>query len=150
MGHIGPLNGIQQPACPTDATTGLIACNWATGYTLSVPTTWTSGIYLALLTNAQNYQNYIIFTVRDDNRIAPLLYQQSVTTYQAYNNYPDNGTTGKSLYDYNSYGDNTVAGAKRAVKVSFDRPYTNWDGAGDFLDGEPKPAGGLNRAGWVE
>jgi hypothetical protein len=134
MQRIGPLNGVQQPDCPTDSTTGLIACNWATGYILSVPSTWTSGIYLALLTNAQNYQSYIIFAVRDDTRIAPLLYQQSVTTYQAYNNYPDNATTGKSLYEFNSYGGNTIGGTSRAIKVSFDRPYSIWYGAGNFLD----------------
>ena len=46
--------------------------------------------------------------MRDDSRIADLLYQQSVTTYQAYNNYPDDGATGKSLYDFNSYGANTI------------------------------------------
>ena len=40
------------------------------------------------------------------------------TTYQAYNNWG-----GKSLYDWNSSGANTVAGTPRAVKVSFDRPY---------------------------
>src|SRR5205823_8180340 len=99
--HIGPFNGPRQAPCPVNAATGLIACNWSPSYTLSVPTTWTSGIYLAVLTNAQSYQNYIVFVVRDDNRTAPLLYQQSVATYQAYNNYPNDGTTGKSLYDYN-------------------------------------------------
>src|SRR5439155_6629276 len=134
--HIGPFNGTQQPRCPVNATTGLIACNWSPGYILSVPTTWTSGIYLAVLTNAQAYQNYIVFVVRDDNRIAPLLYQQSVTTYQAYNNYPNDGTTGKSLYEYNSYGPATVSGTSRAVKVSFDRPYSEWAGAGQFLQWE--------------
>src|SRR5207244_8351866 len=88
MQHIGPLNGVHQPTCPTDATTGMIECNWAPGYTLITQTSWTSGIYLALLTNAQMYQNYIVFVVRDDSRIAALLYQQPVTTYQPYNNYP--------------------------------------------------------------
>src|SRR6266487_40806 len=55
--HIGPFNGVQQPPPTTNGTTGLMACNWAPSYTLSVPTTWTSGIYLALLTNTQNYQS---------------------------------------------------------------------------------------------
>ena len=27
-----------------------------------------TGVYLALLTNSQNYQNYITFVVRDDGR----------------------------------------------------------------------------------
>src|SRR5207249_6518820 len=148
--HIGPFNAVQQPPPAINSTTGLAACNWAASYTLSVPTTWTSGVYLALLTNSQNYQSYIIFVVRDDNRIAPLLYQQSVTTYQAYNNYPDDGKTGKSLYEYNSYGANTVSDTTRAVKVSFDRPYTSStnSGAGHFLLWELYFVRWLERSGY--
>jgi Fibronectin type III domain len=127
MQHIGPLNGTTQPTCPTDSTTGEIACNWASAYTLATQTTWTSGVYEAILTNAANYHNAIMFVVRDDGRTAALLYQQPVNTYQAYNDYPNDGKTGKSLYDYNSYGAKTVTGTARAAKVSFDRPY---DGPG--------------------
>ena len=46
------------------------------------------------------------------------MYGVGLTTLQAYNNYG-----GRSLYDFNSFGSNTVAGTPRAVKVSFDRPY---------------------------
>ncbi|PYT52609.1 MAG: hypothetical protein DMG43_11235, partial [Acidobacteria bacterium] len=116
MQHIGPLSGIQQPACPVDATTGLIQCNWTPAYTLATQTLWTSGIYLAVLTNAQSYHNNIVFVVRDDSRVASLLYQQPVNTYQAYNSWG-----GRSLYS-----------SPRAYKVSFDRPYQD-DGTGDFL-----------------
>jgi len=129
MQHIGPLMGARQPACPTDATTGMIECHWSPAYTLATQTSWTSGIYLALLKNAQMYQNYIVFVVRDDGRAAPLLYQQPVTTYQAYNDYPYDTKTGKSLYAFNSYGATTVTGGKNAAKVSFDRPYDS-DGSG--------------------
>ncbi len=41
-----------------------------------------------------------------------------MNTYEAYNAWG-----GKSLYDYNSTGADTVAGTARAVKVSFDRPF---------------------------
>jgi uncharacterized membrane protein len=132
MQRIGPLNGFRQPACPTDSTTGMIECQWSASSTLATQTSWTSGIYLALLTNAQGFKNYIVFVVRDDARSAALIYQQPVTTYQAYNNYPNDGATGKSLYAFNSRGANTVAGGPQAVKVSFDRPYLG-DGTGvDF------------------
>jgi N,N-dimethylformamidase beta subunit-like protein len=127
----GTLDGVTQPECPPDPTTGMIACAWAPGVTLSVPADWTTGVYLALLTNADGYQNYVMFTVRDD-RPAAFLYQQAVITDQAYNNWPDDGRTGKSLYGYNSYGANTIAGDTRAVKVSFDRPYTG-NGSGLFF-----------------
>jgi len=143
MQHIGPLAGVSQPPCPIDLSTGTVTCNWAVSYHLDIPSTWTSGIYLAKLTNANGYQNYITFAVRDDGRSAALLYQQSVTTYQAYNNYPNDvpsggskPLTGKSLYEYNSSTASTSLGTTRAVKVSFDRPYSNDDGAGDFLDWE--------------
>src|ERR1043166_3747681 len=128
--HVGPLAGIQQPACPTDASTGKIECNWSPGYVLTVPSDWTSGVYGAQLTNSQGFQNFVMFVVKD-GRPAPFLYQQSVTTDQAYNNYPNDGVTGKSLYGFNSYGANTVSGTTAAVKVSFDRPYAD-SGMGNF------------------
>src|SRR5438477_7291682 len=123
MQSIGPLQGVAQPACPVDSVTGLIECNWTAAYTLTVPATWTSGVFMVQLTNAQGYQNYITFVVRDDACVADIMFQQAVATYQASNNYPDDGATGKSLYDFNSYGASTVAGTPRAVKCSWNRPY---------------------------
>jgi hypothetical protein len=119
--QVGPLTGVQQPACDTEPNTGQITCNWAPSYTLTVPSDWTTGIYLARLTNEQGFQNYVPFVVRD-GRPAAFLYQQSVATEQAYNNYPNDGLTGKSFYDFSSYGAITASGNKSAVKVSFDRP----------------------------
>jgi N,N-dimethylformamidase beta subunit-like, C-terminal len=150
--HVNPIAGVQQPTCPLDVSTGLRECtNWSPSYTFTVPTTWTSGVYLALLTNSQNYQNYIPFTVRDDTRKADLLFQSSVTTWQAYNNYPNDGATGKSIYPSNSFGPNTVTGSPRAVKVSFDRPYLN-DGAGELFEAVGYPSDGteLYFIRWLE
>src|SRR5205823_2489081 len=132
--HADALAGISQPSCPSDASTGLIACNWAPSYTMAIPAGWTSGVYMAVLTNAAGYQNYVNFVVRD-GRPAPFLYQHSINTAEAYNDFPDDHQTGKSLYDYNSYGPSTVAGTPRAVKVSFDRPFSD-DGSGDFFSWE--------------
>src|SRR5688572_3692660 len=140
--HVGPLDGVRQPPCGSDSTTGMIACNWAPSHTITVPSDWTSGVYLALLTNAQGFQNYVPFVVRDD-RPAPLLYQQSVATDQAYNNYPNDGITGKSLHSFNSFGATTVSGETRAVKVSFDRPYA---GAGAGISGNVE----INFVRWLE
>jgi len=140
MQSIPPLQGVTQPACPADSVTGLIECDWTASYTLTVPTNWTSGVFMVKLTNAQGYQNYITFVVRDDARVADIMFQQAVATYQAYNNYPHDTTgpgtgTGKSLYDFNSYGANTVSGTKQAVKVSWNRPYAD-RGAGQFFEWE--------------
>lgn len=104
-----------------DPVTGLIVCRWTDPYTITIPDDWLSGVYLAKLTaKPGNRQNYVIFVVRDARR-ADLLFQASVTTYQAYNNWG-----GKSLYASNSTG-------AAAVKVSFDRPYSLNAGPGDFL-----------------
>jgi hypothetical protein len=145
MRHIGPLSGFRQARCSPDSKTGLIECNWKPSFTLRIRRSWTSGVYLAKLTNVQGFQNYSIFVVRDDRRRSALLYQQPVTTYQAYSNYPDDKKTGKSLYDFNSYGSITVTGRKSAAKVSFDRPYSEvGDGAGQFLQRD------INFVRWME
>ena len=147
--RIGRRAGIRQPPCLSReyAVTGLIECKWSPGYILTVPSTWTSGVYLARLTNERSYWSYVPFVVRDDARRSDLLLAQSVTTYQAYNNYPNDGQTGKALYSTRSYGANTMSDTKRAVKVSFDRPYTGM-GAGVFWTKEYVFIGWLERNGY--
>jgi DNA primase len=87
-----------------------------------------------------------VFVVRD-GRPAPFLYQQSVSTDQAYNNYPNDGRTGKSLYDFNSYGVTLAAtGYKSAAKVSFDRPYLDGGINEDFYS----DTGEVNYIRWLE
>jgi hypothetical protein len=116
------ISGIQEPPCPmVDASTMLVACSWSSSYTLAVPTSWTDGIYFAVLSNAQGYQNYVFFVLRDDARQAGLLHLTPVNTWEAVNKYG-----GKSLYEYNST--NTV----RAYEVSFDRPDAG-DGSWDYF-----------------
>lgn len=138
---VSDVPGTQQPACVPQSDTGLIECGWSSSLHLDVPTSWTSGVYLVLLTNAAGYQNYAQFVVRDDARHSALLLKQDVLTYQAYNNYPSDGqascqgtpATGKDLYDSQSSPAKTVTGTARAVKVSFDRPYA-CTGGGSLLD----------------
>ena len=103
---------------PTPDTDGMIHCQWSESYALAIPSGWVSGVYLAKITGKPSEkQNYVIFVVRDE-RAADLLFQCSVTTYQAYNNWG-----GKSLYAFNSTG-------TPARKVSFDRPYSFSSGPG--------------------
>src|SRR2546430_13950389 len=61
MQSIGPLQGVAQPACPVDAGTGLIECDWTASYTLTVPTPWTSGRFLGGVTNVPGYPNSVAF-----------------------------------------------------------------------------------------
>jgi N,N-dimethylformamidase beta subunit-like, C-terminal len=138
----GPIDrdGIAQEMPAPDPVTGLVECAWRDPYRLETRDAsgpWTTGIYLARLTTLparsgsgpprQGTQSFIVFVVRDDARAAALVFQSSVTTFAAYNNWG-----GKSLYGFNS-------GGAPARKVSFDRPYAanpygvRLDGAGDFL-----------------
>ena len=57
-----------QPACLTDATTGLIDCgNWAVSASWAVPADAVSGIYFAKLVRADTGgASHIVFVVRDD------------------------------------------------------------------------------------
>jgi hypothetical protein len=140
--HAGPINGVTQAACLPDATTGMIDCGWTASYTVAVGADWTSGVYLTLLSNAAGWKNYVPFVVRD-GRPAQFLYQSAVNTGQAYNNYPNDQKTGKSLYEWNSFGANTMTGTTRAAKVSFNRPYNNY-GDGGFVSWE------LQLVRWLE
>src|SRR5262245_25578452 len=129
----GPIErrGRLQETPAADPTTGLVECRWQDPYALQArdgDEPWTSGVYLARLTALPSArQSFIVFVVRDDGGNAAIVFQSSVTTFAAYNNWG-----GKSLYGFNS--DNAPA-----RKVSFDRPYaTNpygvrLDGTGDFL-----------------
>jgi hypothetical protein len=118
---IGPLDGITQTMPEPDPVTGMVECRWSKSYRLNVPTELVSGQYLLKLVNSAGFDSYIHLVVRDDFSNADLLFQSSVTTYQAYSPFG-----GKSLYGFNS------TNFTPAVKVSFDRPYAN-SGCGDFL-----------------
>lgn len=145
----GPITrqGIQQPPPLENKASGLVECNWKDPFILKTTNEsgeWASGVYLAKLTASKTgKQSYIMFVVRDDTRPSDLLFQSSVTTFQAYNNWGS-----KSLYRWNSKG-------KQAYKVSFNRPYAKSPnpaaaygvGAGEFLTNfQPKRR--TSSAGW--
>ena len=129
--------------CRFDAATGLLDANWLPSYALTVPASWLSGVYLALLTDAAARQTYVPFVVRQDDRASAILVQASFNTYEAYNAWG-----GKSLYDYNSGGDFTRRGVHAAVKVSFDRPFDADYGSGQFLRYEYNLVRWLEREGY--
>jgi hypothetical protein len=108
----GPLPQAPQPACLEDPTTGLVDCgNWSVSLTWDVPGDAVSGLYLArLVRDDTGGINQIPFVVRNDASHAPLYFQTSDTTWQAYNTYG-----GNSLYQGEPVG--------RAYKVSYNRPF---------------------------
>jgi hypothetical protein len=145
MQHVGPLNGIHQANCPqvttqNDPNFGMTECNWTPSYTLTVPTSWTTGNYIVKLKRADGRQleSYMTFVVRDDASTAPVLYSMDVATWQAYNFWggAGNNNVGYDLYSRFNYVTGADTGS-RAYTVSFDRPYAgegSTDGAGLLLN----------------
>ena len=126
---LGSFPGVHQLIPSPDPVTGMVACTgWTKTTTLQVPSTWVSGVYLAKLTTSANHSSFIFFVVRDDGGHEDILFQTSVTTYQAYNTWG-----GLSLYDNQT--DKTIYSYPHATKVSFDRPFNPLDsnGAGHYL-----------------
>lgn len=130
------LPGLSQPGCPIDTVKGLRICHWLPSLQLTVPTDWVSGIYLAVLTSSDHFQNAVPFVVRADTSSASIIYVQPVTTYQAYNYWPI-GAGGRSLY-----------GGPRSVAVSFDRPYYGLGVGRSFFEFEEPFVAWLERAGY--
>lgn len=109
----GTRSGVNQPIPRPAKGTLLIQCNWSTSYTLQTGADWTSGLYIAKLTDQRTgKQSQIWFVVRDDNSTSDILFQSSFTTFLAYNNFG-----GRSLYGFGN------PDGQRAFKVSFDRPF---------------------------
>ena len=114
-------------SCLVDASTGLVEAKWKVSYTVTVPSNWTTGVYLAKFTDANGMQTYTPFDVRDNDKSTYIVATPD-TTYAAYNDWG-----GYSLYEASnglfSEGDTTAKG----VKVSFDRPYTQEGGSSQVL-----------------
>jgi hypothetical protein len=138
INRVTSLAGIVQPRPTIDPSTGLIAAtNWAPNGSL-IASHWPTGLYLLKLIATDGDQTYVPLVVRDDTGHHDFLFVHASGTDQAYN-----GWGGKSLYDFNSSGANTLAGSPAAVEVSFDRPFDQ-DGSGGSLRWE------LNMVRWLE
>jgi hypothetical protein len=126
---LGSFPGVHQAIPNPDPVTGIIACSsWSKATTLTIPSSWVTGVYLAKLTSSTGDSSFIFFVVRNDGGTEDIVFQTSVTTYQAYNTWGGtslyNNLTNKSVYPY-----------PHATKVSFDRPFNPGDsnGAGHYL-----------------
>jgi hypothetical protein len=110
---------VPQPAPPRpDPGSGIVQAGWSETDTLQVGRDWVSGYYLAVLRVTDGPDEGALGRIPLIVRAAPgdhaaILVQVPVNTWQAYNPWG-----GKSLYTYNS------TNGEAAVKVSFDRPYS--------------------------
>ncbi|MDI2128102.1 N,N-dimethylformamidase beta subunit family domain-containing protein [Yinghuangia seranimata] len=115
--------GVRQAPARLDADDGTVVCDWADSWETEVPTSWTGGAYTAVLTNADGFRNHVPFTVTEPEREGDFLVVLPVTTYQAYNEYPMDGATGRSLYYGQDPATRKSNARLKARVVSFDRPY---------------------------
>jgi len=117
------IRGQSYPLPAPEASTGLIEARWPVAFTLQTGAQWVSGVYMVKLTAADGKQSYIPFVLRS-SRPTALAFIRAVNTDEAYNYWG-----GTSLYTDLT---NTLS-AKRAFKVSFDRPFQQDVGGGNFF-----------------
>ncbi len=119
MQSIVNIRGASQSIPSPDPQTGLVEANWSWTFSVTIPSTWVSGIYLVKLTDLKGEQTYIPFVVKT-TRKSPFVLIHTANTDEAYNIWG-----GTSLYQ-----DMTgTLPAGRAFQVSFDRPFYSNFGA---------------------
>lgn len=136
QGRWDPLRGVQEcKTCKTDPDTLLIECNWKRSLQIKIADDWVSGYYLVKLHEIKtDTSTYAIFVVRDDASTAPIIAQASTNTWQAYNVWGD-----ASMYGSFGADRRYIEKARRAYRVSYDRPYDvnindqHQNGAGEFF-----------------
>ncbi|HSA49561.1 MAG TPA: N,N-dimethylformamidase beta subunit family domain-containing protein [Yinghuangia sp.] len=102
---------------PVAPPTYTVETNWPVALKFTVGADWPPGYYLLVLRNKSGSAYGMQLTVRDDAGSAPLLFQASNLTAQAYNTYGGYGL-------YSGPADPTAARTDRARVASFERPYT--------------------------
>lgn len=114
------------PVLSPNLQTGLVEPNWPVTFAVKSSSTWISGMYMVVLTASKGEQSYIPFIIRS-NSFSDYALIDSVNTGQAYNEWG-----GTSLYS-DATGRLKIG---RAFKVSFDRPFQENNGAGQFFSWE--------------
>jgi hypothetical protein len=114
-------NGVLR-SVPNPDINGKVDVNWPTSLVLDT-SSYPSGAYMVVLSTvgATRASGLIPFIVREDSRVADVLFQIPTQTWQAYDNFG-----GKSTYPINS------TNGQRAYKVSLNRPYEAGGGEGQF------------------
>jgi hypothetical protein len=114
------------PAPVIDPVTGLAEIPFAPVLQITVPPDWLSGLYVVVIRARGGGAAAAPFVVRPPaSDRSPVLFVSAATTWQAYNPWG-----GADFYAAGAADDPTAAGRRRAVEVSFDRPYLFDDGTG--------------------
>jgi len=116
----------QTPAAVTPGV-NLVEARWDPSLTVPIDASWPPGCYLfKLVAPVEGVQRWVPLTVRDDASQSAFLMMNAVSEWQAYNEWG-----GYSLYFGRGPGGRTFANRGRIV--SYDRPYDQTGGAGDFI-----------------
>lgn len=105
--------------------TGTVAARWQPSLTVDT-TGWLPGDYLLRLDGTGGRSGFVPLTVRAASAAGRVVLINAVTTWQAYNTW--------GCCDLYAGADGTFDTRSRAV--SFDRPYAQEDGAGQFVEDE--------------
>jgi hypothetical protein len=117
--------GTLQTAVQVDRATKMVRARWHYTFEQRIPPDWSSGIYLAKVSGTGGAQAYAPFVVRS-TRHSTFLFVSSFMNSEAYNTWG-----GSSLYR-TSLGQSHPS-APYALRVSFDRPFVEEDGAGQLF-----------------
>lgn len=125
--------GAVQRQCPHTPGTNLVSCaGWHPSLSVTLTREFVPGDYVFKLVGSGGQQSYVPLTVWDPNSHSAYLVKNDVFTWQAWNSYGG--------YDFYSGVGACPPGVyplcSRARVVSFDRPYANSRGAGDFFGSE--------------
>ena len=105
-----------QEVCPADPESGLVECNWEPAWEVAIQPSWITGQFFFKLI-ADGKDSFVPLVVREVVPEAQVLFQSSITTWQAYNLYG-----GSSLYR-NNLPAGLMFSRAHADAVSFNRPY---------------------------
>jgi hypothetical protein len=101
------------------------ASNWNRSFGLQIDEKWVPGVYLIKITFADGTGRYVPLTIRDKFGTHDQLMLNNTTTWQAYNTYG-----ASSGYSGSAYGN------VRSLRISYDRPYLQNSGGGQFMSYE--------------
>lgn len=99
------------------APTYMVEADWPVSLEFTIGEDWPPGYYMLVLRNRSGSAYGIHLTLRHDGGEAPLVFQASNLTAQAYNTYGGYGL-------YSGPNDKSGARSDRARVASFERPYT--------------------------
>jgi len=129
------LPGRIQPPCPISKGVNMVTCdNWSRSLDVSITNHFVPGEYLFKLTGTDGHQSYVPLTIWDPNSTSAYLVMNRSLTEEGWNTYGGYSFyqgEGPCILDSIHY-----PVCNRARVVSFDRPYSDGNGASDFMSNE--------------